>query len=67
MSKEIYLLVDDYTPDAGSTIYGAFSTRELAEERLAKLSSYDNEYGHDVNEDGTIEIKCISVDYGVNP
>lgn len=56
--QDIYLVIDDYTPDEGSTIYGIYTTRELAQERINQLSDPDkNEYGKDMNEDDTLEIR----------
>ena len=40
----VYILKDDYAPDAGSRIYGVYSTREKAEEAQEKYESEDNEY-----------------------
>ena len=59
MSKQdIYLVIDDYTSDAGSTIYGAFTTHELAQKRVDELSDPEsNEYGCNMNEDDTIDIR----------
>ena len=54
---KVYLLIDDYTPDVGSTIYGVFATEALAQEKLDSLSSDDNEYGCSQNEDDTIYIQ----------
>lgn len=53
---KVYILIDDYTPEAGSTIYGVFATNKLAEARLKELSSDDNEYGESLNAEDTIEI-----------
>jgi len=57
--KEVWLVVDDYTPDAGSTIYGVFATQELAEARLEVLCSEDNEYEEDVGSDCDIRTEAI--------
>ena len=43
--KEIYILKDDYAPDAGSRIYGVYSTLEKAKEAMEHYESDDNEYG----------------------
>jgi hypothetical protein len=47
--------MDTYTPD-GTTIYGVFLSRKGAEDYRKYLESEDNEYGRNMNEDGTIEI-----------
>lgn len=60
--KIIYLLVDDYTPDAGSTIYGAYTTLELAKKALEHLEDAENnEYGENLNEDDTIEVRSLTL------
>lgn len=41
----VYILKDDYAPDAGSRIYGVYSTREKALADQARYESDDNEYG----------------------
>ena len=57
--KDVYLLVDDYTPDAGSTIWGVYSTREKAENALKHLEDGENnEWGFNQNKDNTIDIRC---------
>jgi len=53
---KVYILIDDYTPDAGSTIYGVFATYDLASAKLKELSGDYNEYGCSMNEDDTIDI-----------
>lgn len=53
----VWMLIDDYTPDAGSTIYGVYSSMELAELALEELESENNEYGKNMNEDDSIDIR----------
>ena len=57
IKMEVWMLVDDYTPDAGSTIYGVYISEEVAELALEELESEDNEYGCNMNEEDTIEIR----------
>lgn len=59
---EVYLLVDDYTPDAGSTIYSAHKTRVGAEAALKELSNPDNEYGYDLNQEDTVTINILTLE-----
>lgn len=61
IDNTVFMLIDDYTPDAGSSIYGVFSTDELAQRRLKDLSSDDNEYGRDLNKNDTIDIRSERV------
>jgi hypothetical protein len=42
----VYILKDDYAPDAGSRIYGVYSTRAKAEKAMEEYESDDNEYGN---------------------
>jgi len=56
INNEVFLIIDDYSPDAGSRLWGFFSTIEAANERLNQLESDDNEYGSNQNKDETIEI-----------
>ncbi len=58
---EVYYLIDDYTPDAGSTIYGMYSTMEKAQKALEELENPNNEYGENMNEDDTIDIRSEKV------
>lgn len=53
---KVYLLIDDYTPNTGSIIYGIYNTENKAERRLKELENPENEYGQNMNEDNTIEI-----------
>ncbi len=53
---EVYIVIDDYTPDAGSTIYGIYFTVELAEKRLKELEDPENEYGCNMNKNDSIRI-----------
>ena len=53
--KEIYLVVDNYTLDAGSTIYSAHTTIDQARKEIERLSSDDNEYGSNMNERDTLD------------
>ena len=53
--------MDDYTPDAGSTIYGVFANRALAETKLDELSREDNEYGCNINEGNTLDIQVEDI------
>ena len=58
----VYLLIDDYTPDGNSTVYGVYSTSEKAEEALARLEDAENnEYGSNLNENDTIQIESYNV------
>lgn len=61
MSKiiKVWQVVDDYTPDAGSTIYGTYATIELAQERLDNLCNPDNEYGENVGENCDIRSEVV--------
>jgi len=62
MSKkltEVFQIVDDYTPDAGSTIYGTYATESLAETELKRLCSPDNEYGEDVGSNCDIRREVV--------
>ena len=53
----VYVIKDDFTSDAGSTIYGIYSTREKAEAAFAILEDPDkNAYGCNLNENDTLEI-----------
>jgi len=61
--KKVYIVMDDYTPDAGSTIYGVYSTNGLAEKAVEELESEDNEYGRNMNEEGTIDIRSEYLDF----
>jgi len=60
MCKEVYVVLDNYTEDQ-PTIYGTFSTREKAEEAFKELESIDNDYGENMNADGTLEIEVLEV------
>ena len=60
--KKVYILIDDYTPDAGSTIYGVYVTKKAAETRLKELENEDNEYGQNMNEDNTIDIQEYEIE-----
>ena len=51
----VYIVMDEYTPD-GPTIYEVCSSEEKAQEVLNKLSSDENEYGENMNENDTISI-----------
>ncbi len=57
---KVYLVIDDYTPDAGSSIYGAFSTYEKAEQYLTV--GLLEEYGDDVNERDCACIETMTVE-----
>lgn len=60
---EVFILKDDYTEDAGSTIYGVFSSQEKAEEALAILEDPErNPYGRNLNTDKTLEIESYTID-----
>lgn len=41
--KYVYIVIDDYTPDAESTIYGAFATEKLAQKYIDE--GIDEDYG----------------------
>lgn len=43
--KTVYILKDDYAPDAGSRIYGVYSTYEKAEEAMDYFSEENDTYG----------------------
>lgn len=43
--QRIYILKDDYAPDAGSRVYGVYSTSEKASEFLERYEGDDNEFG----------------------
>ena len=61
--QELYIVLDNYTPDAGSTIYGVFPTNELAKQCIAHLEDADNNpYGQNMNEEDTIEIYSTSLE-----
>lgn len=47
--KYVYLVIDDYTPDAGSTIYGVFDTMELAQDYVDNGIKADYGDDHDVD------------------
>ena len=44
---KVYMVIDDYTPDAGSTIYGIYRKIEDAEAFVAE--GIFEEYGDDVD------------------
>jgi hypothetical protein len=59
----IYIVKDDYTTDY-PTIYGAYTTQEIAEEVVSILSNPDhpkNPYGENLNENDTLDIDRITV------
>lgn len=58
---QIYILMDDHTPDVGSSIYGVFATYDLAQAKLDELSREDNEYGCNMNKFYTIDIHIEDV------
>ena len=43
--KIVYILKDDYAPDAGSRIYGVYSTRAKAQEAMDYFSEENDDYG----------------------
>jgi hypothetical protein len=43
--KTVYILKDDYAPDAGSRIYGVYSTYEKAEEAMEYYGNENEDYG----------------------
>lgn len=45
----VYILKDDYAPDAGSRIYGVYSTREKAQEDMDFYSEENEVYGEGCN------------------
>ena len=49
-TKQVFILKNDYVPDAGSMIYGVYATRELAEKAEARYASDDNEFGEGCEE-----------------
>ena len=62
--NKIYIVIDNYSPDRGSIIYGIFSTKELAKKCVLRLEDADNnEYGENLNEDNTIEIDEYDIDF----
>ena len=42
--QTVYIIKDDYAPDAGRRIFGVYSTREKAEAAQDRYESEDNEY-----------------------
>jgi len=60
MIKEVYIVVDNYT-EGEPTIYGTYSTRSEAERAFKELESEDNDYGENMNEDGTLEIEVLDI------
>ena len=55
----VYLVIDDYTPDAGSTIYGVFETDELAEAYIA--TGIREEYGDDRADNNNAYVQSYKV------
>ncbi len=43
--REVYILKDDYAPDAGSRIYGVFSSKEKADEMKEYYSNENDTFG----------------------
>ena len=56
--QEVWLLIDDYTPDAGSTIYGVYETHELAQDYLD--NGIKEDYGENMDTDN-IDIRPETV------
>lgn len=57
---KIYLVKDDYTPDY-PTVYGAYTTLEIAKQVIKLLSSENNPYGCSQNENDTLEVETLTV------
>ncbi len=59
----LYMLINDYTATSGSTIYGIFDSKEIAELELERLLDPSNEYDgfRSDNEAANIEIRPIKL------
>ncbi len=56
---QVFILKNDYAPDAGSKIYGVYSTIEKAYEAMERYESEDNEYGKGCD---SLDVVCHSVE-----
>lgn len=45
LKQTIYLVVDDYKPEPGSVIYGAYTTYDIAFKAMENLADPDGPYG----------------------
>jgi hypothetical protein len=57
----VYILKNDYMPDAGTWIEGVYSTPKKAEERLKLLKSGESEYGFNEEDTDNFEIDIHQV------
>lgn len=63
MKQTIYLLKNDYLPDAGSMIYGAYTTFETAQKALEFLADAENNpWGSDESENAEIDSITLTDD-----
>lgn len=58
-TMHVYLVIDDYTPDAGSSIYGCYTTAEKAQEYID--IGMAEEYGEDYAKDSNAYVKTLNV------
>ncbi len=59
MQINVYLVSDDYTPDAGSSLYGCYSTREKAQEYIN--TGMATEYGKNYAEESEAYVQVLEV------
>jgi hypothetical protein len=57
--REVWLVIDDYHPEPGSVIYGAFETKELAQSYLDVGITED--YGKDTERVETARVQRLTV------
>lgn len=58
----VWMVIDDYQPDAGSAIYGLFATEELAE-RYATVGLKED-FGPDTDRVDNVEVRRMEVRNG---
>ena len=56
----VYLVIDDYTPDAGSSLYGCYAKREKAQEYIDTGMAED--FGEDYAKDSDAYIEPLDVE-----
>jgi len=58
--SDVWIVIDDYAPDAGSDIHGCYATMELAEQAMKEYGTDDNEFGEAQDIDNW-DIRSLSV------
>jgi len=59
--KEVWIIINDYSPDSGSDIIGCYSSYDIAKKNFDTYKTENNEYGEIQNTDDW-DIRSLTIE-----